>query len=275
MINKHAFINPINGHARHGISCAAEKPRAALAIIHGLGEHSGRYAPMMEHLAQNGISSFALDLEGHGQSGLKPGVCKDYEILHGDVSLALAESARLFPSVPVFLFGHSMGGGLVLNHGLQKAPDGVKGYIVSAPLIYPAEPVSTILRFVVRTLRKISPNFVINSPIDGSKVSSLPEVQKQYESDPLNHGNLGVGLASDMVRGGEWVAENAGAWTQPLLIIHSRDDKLTQFVGSEAFADSAQNCTFLPFENCEHEIHNDVTREDFYAAIIKFMETQI
>ena len=91
-------------------------------------------------------------------------------------------------------------------------------------------------------------------------------------SDPLNHGNLGVGLAIGMVEGGEWILENAANWKPPLLIVHAREDQLTDFTASQAFAAKAQNCTFMPYEDCEHEIHNDCHRADVYKAASDFIE---
>ena len=251
-----------------------KKPKAVLVIIHGFGEHAGRYQHMMEHLAKQGIASLSIDLEGHGKSGADRGVCKSYEILHADVTLALSEAEKLNPNVPIFLYGHSMGGGLVLNHGLTHAPK-VRGYLSSAALIYPVKPVSGGLRILVKVLRKIAPKMTIPNEIVGHEVSTIPEVQALYGTDPLNHRRLGVGLAVDIVEGGEWNAANAEKWNAPLLIMHSRGDKLTQFAGSEEFASKAQNCTFLPLHDCEHEIHNDVSRDQVYAAMTDFIESQL
>ena len=265
------LTNPVNGAERRVfVQKAKRKPKAVMVIIHGFGEHAGRYLHMMEHMASKGISTLALDLEGHGTETPRQGVCRSYDILHADVSLALSESAVRFPDIPQFVFGHSMGGGLVLNHGLTKAPD-VKAYLVSAPLIRPVDNVSGPLRLVVKVLRKLAPKMTIGNDIDGSKVSSLPEEQAKYENDPLNHGKLGVGLAVDIIEGGEWVAANADRWEAPLLLFHARGDQLTRFDATEAFASKARNCQFIPLENCEHEMHNDVTRKDVYQAMTDFI----
>lgn len=262
--------NPVNGRERRGFIEHAKSPKAGLVIIHGFGEHAGRYEHMMAYLAGHGISSLALDLEGHGALTPRQGVCKSYDIMHADVTLGLAESARIFPGLPQFLYGHSMGGGLVLNHGLTKAPD-VKGYIVSAPLIRPVDGVSSVLRGIVKVLRRIKPNMTIGNEINGSKVSSLKDEQVTYENDPLNHGKMGLGLAVDIIEGGEWVAANADRWEAPLLLIHAKGDQLTRFDASETFAKVAKNCSFMPVENSEHEMHNDVARDDVYKALSDFI----
>ncbi len=269
------LTNPVSAHKRHAIYDGPDKPRAVMLICHGFGEHCERYRPMMSHMKDHGIATLSLDQEGHGQSEGKRGVCHSYDILHADVDLLKAQAASQFPGVPVFLLGHSMGGGLVLNYGLKHGSDGLQGFIVTAPLIHPAEPIPGPLRIVVKMLRRIFPNVTLDNSISGDKVSSVPEEQEKYENDPLNHGRLGVGLAADIIEGGEWVAENAANWRAPLLLMHARQDKLTRFDSSVEFAAKAQNCTFIPFENCEHEVHNDVTRDQVYGEIIKFIEARI
>ncbi len=269
------LTNPISGHKRHVIYDGPDKPRAVMLICHGFGEHCERYEPMMSHLAENGIATLAIDLEGHGQTQGRKGVCRDYNIFHADIALLSATATGQYSDIPAFLYGHSMGGGLVLNHGLKHGTDSFKGVMVSAPLIHPTEPVPGPLRLIVKLLRPVLPNMTIGNPIPGSKVSSIPDEQVKYENDPLNHDRLGLGLAADMIEGGEWVAERAGDWTAPLLLMHAKNDQLTKFESSREFAERAENCTFMPLADCEHEIHNDVTREQVYAAMIKFMEQNL
>jgi len=263
--------NPVNGHSRHGIYRRAKSPKAMMVIIHGFGEHSGRYQRMMDHLATQKISTFAIDLEGHGLSEPEQGVCKSYDILLGDVTLALDAAKEMLGTLPQFLYGHSMGGGIVLNHGLKKAPD-IKGFLVSAPLIRPPEDrLPGWRRSVAILVRKLFPGLILKNEIVGSRVTTIPAEQEMYEQDPLNHASMSLGLGTDIILAGEWAEANAGLWEAPLLLMHARRDQLTKFECSEIFAARAKNCTFMPMDNCEHEMHNDVCREEIYAAMVKFM----
>jgi len=108
-----------------------------------------------------------------------------------------------------------MGGALVLNYILQ---DGANAAVLASRFsaIVWAEPIPGVLQSIVRMLRKIAPNLTLGQPISGEKVSSLAEEQKIYETDPANHGRLGVGLAVGMVEAGEWVLDHAGDWKLPL-----------------------------------------------------------
>ena len=271
MISALSLKNPVSGHERHGCVSAPASPSAVMLIVHGFGEHSGRYLGMMEHFAEAGVAVMALDLEGHGQSEGPPGVVHSYDILLADVDLLMNQANARFPGVPVILYGHSMGGGLALHYVLKNGAQNLAGVIASAPLIHPADPVPRPLRAIVKLLRKLAPNKTLGNTISGDKISTLTAEQSRYENDPLNHGRLGIGLAVDIIEGGEWVAENAGKWTAPLLLMHAEQDKLTRFDSSRDFAALAQNCTFMPVFECEHEMHNDIHRDQVYAAMLSFI----
>ena len=267
--------NTADGTVLRGHIWAAKKPKAVMNLVHGFGEHSGRYAGMAADLNDKGISVVALDLRGHGQSDGARGYCPYYTDLLGDVDALLAKSRALYPDIPHVIYGHSMGGGLVLNHHLKAKNSAMRCVIASAPFIRPADSISGVQRAIVRLLGKVAPKMTLGNKIDGSKISRLTAEQGAYLSDPLNHGKLGVGLAIGMVDGGEWVMENAANWTTPLLVVHAREDQLTQFEASEVFAAKAQNCIFKAYDDCEHEIHNDCHRMDVYAATSDFIKDHI
>lgn len=267
--------NASDGTVLRGQIWAAKTPKAVMSLVHGFGEHSGRYADMASYLNSKNISVVTLDLRGHGKSGGRRGFCPDYSQLLGDVDALLAKSRETYSALPHILYGHSMGGGMVLNHQLKSGGAGISAVIASAPFIQPADSISKPQRTIVKLLGKIAPKMSLGNKIDGSKISRLPAEQEAYLSDPLNHGNLGVGLAIGMVESGEWILENAQNWTKPLLIVHAREDQLTLFSASEAFAAKAPNCTFIPYEDCEHEIHNDCHRAHVYKAASDFIESHI
>lgn len=268
--------NPIDGLTLLGrFFPPPKKPKAVMALVHGFGEHSGRYSDMADYLAQSGIATIALDLRGHGLSNGKRGVSHDYSLLRGDVDALLKLAREKYPGLPLFLYGHSMGGGLVLHHALRGGTEDVSGVIASAPLITLPKAPPAIMKFLGKIARRLSPNAVMKNTIPGHMVSTLPAEQEKYEQDPLNHDQLGLGLADDIINGGQWVLDHAADWNKPLLLIHARNDKLTAFSGSEAFAAQAQNCTFIPFDDCEHEIHNDVTRDAAYKALTDFIEARL
>ena len=246
-----------------------EAPKAIMALVHGFGEHCGRYSPMAAYLNGQGIAVVTLDLRGHGQSEGRRGVVKSYDEFREDLAALLAKTQALYPNTPKSLYGHSMGGGLVLDHG-SRTPNALP-IIASAPLIALAEPIPKALQFVVKFMGRLLPKGAMSQPIDGTKISNLEDEQSLYMDDPLNHGKLGFRLAEAMVTTGEKLSQAAKAWDRPLLLMHSRADQLTSFQASENFARDAKQTAFHAFETHQHEMHNDLCRAEVYALISDFI----
>jgi alpha-beta hydrolase superfamily lysophospholipase len=272
-------ITATDGTALAGKIYSPQSPRAVMTLVHGFGEHQGRYAHMSAHLTAHGIAVVTMDLRGHGVSGGARGVCLDYQFMLEDIGAQLTKAMRQFPGVPHFLYGHSMGGGLVLRY-VSKAQrigglpgQNLRGVIASAPLISLPKPLPKLQIAGARLLRKFAPKTVIPNPISGEDISGLPAEQSLYEADTLNHGKLGVGLALDMIANGEIVLSRAKGIELPIMILHAKDDQLTSHSGSERFAALAPNCRLHSFENCQHEIHNDRPRVEVYERMLDFMNT--
>ncbi|MEM9599571.1 MAG: lysophospholipase [Pseudomonadota bacterium] len=254
-------------HARHW---AAQHPHATLALVHGFGEHSGRYGDMGRYLAEHGVNVFAVDLRGHGKSEGKRGVIRRYDDFRSDLAALLDHARHHHKTGPLVLFGHSMGGGIVLDHGLRPSPE-VDGIIASAPLIAPAETVPAFQRRLITALSKLFPTLAMKQPIVGAKISSLPAEQAAYESDPLNHNQLGLRTAVEIIETGERLSETARDWSLPLLMMHATTDQLTDFGASQTFGADAR-ADFRAFNDVEHELHNDRTRAQIYQAMTGFID---
>ena len=110
----------------------AGEPRAVVCLVHGLGEHSGRYAHVAAALNDAGYAVLACDKRGHGRSGGKRGHTPSYEALMTDIDLLLAQAEQRFPGKPRFLYGHSLGGNEVLNYALRRKPD-LAGVVATSP----------------------------------------------------------------------------------------------------------------------------------------------
>ena len=247
-------------------------PRAVMTLVHGFGEHQGRYAHMIASLNASGIAVVTMDLRGHGISEGKRGVCHNYSQILADVGAQLKTAKRTFPDLPHYLYGHSMGGGIVLRYvSITERSEGLSGVIASAPLLGLPKPLPKAQVFAVKMLRKFAPNAALPNPIPGSQISTLPAEQSRYEADTLNHGKLGVGLAIDMVENGETVLSRAEDIQLPILLMHAKADQLTASAASEDFARLAPYCDLHLFEDCEHEMHNDRVRDEVYALMHKFM----
>jgi alpha-beta hydrolase superfamily lysophospholipase len=268
--------NPTDNTPLHGeVIAAPKRARAVIAIVHGFGEHIGRYTPLGPLFENLGFAALGLDLHGHGRTPGPRGNVESYERLREDVDMLLDEASERFPDVPVFLWGHSMGGGLALDYTLTRGERGMKGVIATAPLIEAVDAPPAIALSILKLIRKFKPSFAINNEIDGTKISSQPEEQARYESDTLNHGRLGVGLGLGSLGVGKTLPARGARFPLPLLLMHARGDQLTRFEASQKFAANCPTCNFHPFEDVEHEMHNDTSRERVIALMTNFIESHL
>lgn len=253
--------------ARHWQATGA---RATLLLVHGFGEHSGRYSDFGQHLADNGVDVFAVDLRGHGRSDGLRGVVRDYDDFRADLSALMDYARGKDLARPVVLFGHSMGGGIVLDHAL--APDPLlSGIIASAPLLKPVDDIPPVLRKLVTAVSRIAPKRSMKNAISGAQISNVPAEQIAYAQDPHNHDRLGLRTAVAIIERGEDLQQRAGEVTLPLLMLHAREDQLTDFATSEAFAQAA-GADFRAFARVQHELHNDTSRSAVYRTVLDFIE---
>ncbi len=260
-------IASADGCRLQGRMWAAVNPVAVVNLVHGLGEHCGRYAHMAKFLNGRNISLCAVDLHGHGRTLGKRGVADGVEVFHRDVDALLDFSRLQAPDVPHFLMGHSMGGNIALSYALTYPDTPVRAIIAQAPLIKPADPVPGVLKFVMRGLIKIAPNISMKAKLDKEKISTLPDEQAAYIADPLNHGNLGGKLALSLFEAGDNVARFAGDFPYDVLVTHGTQDRLTDYGASETFAADCPRADFKSYEDSAHEIHNDLHRDQVYADL--------
>ena len=198
-----------------------DPPKAIICLVHGHGEHIGRYKHVADALNEANYSFVGFDHRGHGQSEGKRGHTPSYEALLNDIDVFLATVERDYPNVPRFLYGHSMGGNLVLNYALRRKPD-LAGVISTSPWIKLAFEPPAMQVFLGKTMNKIFPAFVQASELETSALSRDPEVVRAYEEDSLVHDKISARLFVAMYESGLWALENAEEFPLSLLLVHCR-----------------------------------------------------
>jgi len=159
--------------------------KAVLVIVHGFGEHSGRYMNVVNHFIPNGYCIYSYDLRGHGQSPGQRGYIKDWKEYREDLKTFISFVKNKMPDTPLFLMGHSLGGLIVLEYVLHY-PEGLKAVISSGPLLSEI-PTSTFLLSLGRLFSRIIPRFSMDTKLDSTAISRDLNVVKAYQDDPLVH----------------------------------------------------------------------------------------
>lgn len=240
---------------------------ATLVIVHGLGEHSGRYQNVVNHFVPKGYAMYSFDHRGHGRSPGQQGYLNSFDEFDQDVRAFMEMVARREAGKPLFLLGHSMGGCIVLNY-IIRHPDPLNGVIASAPAVGALD-IPPILLLLSRVLEKLLPKLSVATGLDATGVSRNPEVVAAYQNDPLVHGKGSPRFAMELKRTAEWVQANAGRIQLPLLMVHGSHDRLVNVANSRTFFTSLTqpDKKLLVYEGGYHELHNDVGYEQALADI--------
>lgn len=252
-----------------------DQPRAVVCLVHGIGEHSGRYVHVADSLTRAGYTLISFDLRGHGKSEGPRGHISSYEAIMQDISSLLEVTNKKFPQLPLFLYGHSLGGNLVLNYVLRRQPH-LKGVIATAPWLRLAfEPPASKIALGKMT-NYIWPSFSQKSGLDTKALSRDLEVVHSYENDPLVHNRISARMFISAYQAGQWALEHASEFSLPLLLMHGGDDNLISVKASHEFANmQTKNCTLKIWDGLYHEIHNEPEKEEVFKFLIDWLNKEV
>jgi len=246
-------------------------PRAVLCLVHGLGEHGGRYAHVADFLGRRGYALMAFDLRGHGGSGGARGHVPGIETIMDDIDRMLAAAAGRFPGLPALLYGHSTGGNLVLNHALRRRPR-LSGVIATAPLLRASFEPPLWKRALAGIMRRILPSMPLSSGLRTEDISRDTDVVRSYGNDPLVHDRVTVRFL-DVRRAGFWALDHADGFTLPLLLMHGDADLITSHEASIEFAAGVGNqCTLRIWKGLYHEIHNEPEKDAVLGFLAEWLD---
>jgi alpha-beta hydrolase superfamily lysophospholipase len=253
----------------------AGKPRAVLALVHGLGEHIGRYESLGRALARHHYVLAGFDLRGHGRSGGRRGHTPSYAALMDDIADFVGQLAARYPGRPLFLYGHSLGGNLVLNFVLRRRPDAM-GAIVSSPWLRVAFEPPPFRILLARILNGIAPAISQEWGLESTSLSHELDVVEAYDADPLVHGRISVRMYVEASEAGRWAIEHAADFPIPLLLMHGTADEVTSVDASREFAHRGPAwITWHPWKDLYHEVHNEKSRQMVLKSILTWLEVQL
>ncbi|MCE7861039.1 MAG: lysophospholipase [Chloroflexi bacterium CFX2] len=250
-------------------------PRAVVLLIHGLGEHSSRYAHVAEALGDDGFVLFGFDLRGHGRSGGARGHISSSEDYLSDIDQVLAEARLRYPGKPLLLYGHSLGGILALYYVLKRKPD-MKGVVVTGPGLRTALEKQPIKVLLAKVLGSLAPKIDLPSGLDPKMLSRDPSVVQAYIKDPLVHDRTTLGFGKIMLDVIGWTLSHAGEFSLPLLLMHGKNDKLAYPSGSMDVAAAVKDrATLVLWEDNYHEIHNEPDKAEVFTTMAMWMDARL
>jgi alpha-beta hydrolase superfamily lysophospholipase len=267
----------------HITRTSVENPRGTVLIVHGLGEHSGRYGHIVALAHELGFDVVAYDHRGHGRSPGRKGVLpKGTSLLEDLASVIDTVEVR-----PLILLGHSMGGAIaarLVAEGYQQHGEKPAGWhrkvdflVLSSPAF--ATRVSTLEKVKLAIARVVAPSITLNNGLDADKVSHDAEVVRQYKEDPLNHDRVSPRLVDAILGAGKVVRQRADKWSVPTLLLFAGADDLVDPKGSRAFVFKAPRYVVKAHElpGLYHEIlnENEPARSEVLAVLREWLNETV
>ena len=231
--------------------------RATVLLVHGLGEHVGRYDALARRLNAWGYAVRGYDQYGHGEStGPRGGLTSDLRLLDDLADIVDATRAHLAAGRPLVLLGHSMGG-LVAARFVAMNLRPVDALVLSSPALDPG--LNAVQKLLLATLPRIAPDLRVGNGLDAQYLSHDPAVVAAYLADPRCHDRISARLARFIADGGPATVARAAHWSVPTLLMWAGSDKLVHPAGSRAFAAAAPRAVVQShcFEPLYHELFNE------------------
>lgn len=252
------------GQALHG----------TVVLVHGLGEHMGRYNHVARRLNHWGFAVRGYDQFGHGESeGARGGLPTSTRLLDDLAEIIDSTRAAMAPGQPLILLGHSLGG-LVTARFVSLGMRPVQGLVLSSPVLDPG--LNAFQKFLLSFLPDIVPDLRVGNGLDVSKLSHDPKIIDAYKADPLVHDRICGRLARFIADAGEATLARAAQWQVPTLLMYAGQDALVNPAGSAIFADAAPDevVEVHCFEKLFHELFNEVDRESVFNQLGRWLDAR-
>jgi acylglycerol lipase len=250
-------------------------PHGSVVIVHGAGEHSGRYEHVADRLVAEGFAVYALDHRGHGRSDGPRALIDRLDRAVSDIDGLVTMARGAHPDLPVFMLAHSMGGTFGIQYALAHQQH-LAGLILSGPLAA-LDAAPPPLRFVARVLSLIAPGMGLIA-VDSGLVSRDPQVVQAYRADPLvHHGKLPARTLAELAGAIDAFPERVGQITVPTLILYGTRDALAPPRGSVMLGEriGAADITITPYEGLYHEILNEPERETVLDDLCAWLDAHV
>jgi alpha-beta hydrolase superfamily lysophospholipase len=251
------------------------QPKAVVCLVHGLGEHTSRYAHVAESFGKDGFVLLGADLRGHGRSGGIRGHISSIEDFMKDIDVLLEQARLRYPGLPIILYGHSVGGIQVLYYGLTRRPN-IKGVIATSSGLHTALEEQHFKIIMAKVLGSIMPNTLLASGLDPKTISRDAKVVQAYTNDPLVHDKISFGFGKIMTGVTGWVLAHAGEFSLPLLLMHGKADVLA-FPSSSIEVATAlkEKCTLVLWDDAYHELHNEPEKDEVFTTMKLWMDARL
>ncbi len=252
--------------------------KAAVLIVHGLAEHSSRYAHVAQAFNENGYAVYSFDGRGHGKSakGDPDAFYPSIDDYTKDVGALFGKVKEHAAGKPCFIYGHSMGGLITSYYEITHQPD-LAGIILTGPAVAVGDDISPFLIRISKLMSGIAPRMA-TTVLDGNLISRDSKEVEKYNNDPLNYrGGIRARVGAEMLKAIQHVEANSAQFKNPVLIMHGTADGITAPRGSQALHDGASSAdkTLRMWDGLYHELQNEPEKEEVIGEMIAWMDDRV
>jgi len=251
-----------------------ENAKATVIIVHGMGEHLKRYYHVAKKFTDNNFNVIAYDNFGHGKTSGKRGHNPNFEALLDVIEFNINKAVEISENLPVFLYGHSMGGNLVINYTIRKNHN-LKGVIATSPFLKLAFEPPAWKMSLGKILQKIAPSITLGNELNANHISRDSKQVELYKTDPLVHDKISPNYSITILETGDWAINNANTLKTPIFVIHGTDDKIISCEGSKEFCEKSDLAELQLIEGGYHELQNDICKDEFLELVLNWTNQQV
>lgn len=266
------------GETLAGYEWEVKSPKAIVYLIHGIGEHAGRYDHVAKYFGDAGFLLIGMDLRGHGRSPGKRGHIESRTIVRKDIDNLILFIKDKYPDIPLIHYGHSLGGNISLDYRLRgRLSAEPVGYLITSPWVKLVRPIPEALLTIVKGLSKVAPKVTIGQSIENKMLGNLEMISKEEDAE-LRHQKIsfltateGFAISKELIA--NQVADEYGGGKVPLLLMHGRNDPICDVEGSRAIAKAYGDiCEYVEWEDYLHELHNGTDDKSNEPPIQKMID---
>lgn len=257
----------------HTVINEANNPKGTVVVNHGFSEHLGRYDHLSSYLSKNGYHVLRYDLRGHGKTVSPKGYIKSYKDFIEDCDVVVEYAKSLYPSLPLTILGHSMGGFISVNYALEH-PNKVDQLVLSGPALYDLPKSKGIYSIALNVMGRVMPKFSIPNPI-GDEICSVKEVVVKNREDNLVLKTVSAGLLYQFLKvGSKNIKAKQHEFEHPVLILHGEDDTIVPEVISKQFERNitSKDKKIITYPKLYHEIFNEKSHDEIFETIVSWLK---
>jgi len=243
-----------------------------VGLVHGFGDHSGRYRRVMEYLAGEGHAVLAFDYRGHGKADGKRGHCGEWSEFLGDMEVFWARVRQLASGRPAFMLAHSHGA-LIATYFAARKPEGLKGLVMTAPYYRTAFPPPALKLFGAKVASFVLPSVPINLGLTSAMLSRDVEWQRETDEDPLYGRHGSPRWAVTHMKAQEALAGMGAQITLPLYMLTGANDPIVSTPAAKGFFDTIASAdkTYKEYPGMLHELMCETGKEEVWADISRWI----